>query len=233
VPRLATVDLRGMHVLGTQAVAKHLLTRLEDDGRAWTLHHHLRLDGAWRTGPPGPPGAPGHLIRAWLATDRGQAVGVRVHMLDVAPTAEEHVWVGHLGPDVMAGDFDPVAGAARLRAADRPLVEALLDQRLVSGLGTMWAAELAATIGASPMGSTADLDPELLAAGLTRIQRRMLRAMASPARPQRRQLLVFERTGEGCRTCRTPIRHGRVGRPPEDRPTYWCPRCQPGPGQGS
>ncbi len=228
VPRLATVDLRGVRVLGTEAVAKHLLTRLDEGGRAWTLHHHLRLDGAWRTGSPGPPGAPGHLIRAWLATERGQAVGVRVHMLDLRPTVDERVWIGHLGPDVMAEGFDPLAGAARLRDVDRPLVEALLDQRVVSGLGTMWAAELAATIGAGPTAGTAGLDAELLAAGLTRIRRRMLRALASPARAQRRELLVFERTGQGCRTCRTPIRSGRVGRPPEDRPTYWCPTCQPG-----
>jgi endonuclease-8 len=228
VPQLATVDLRGMRVLGTRAHAKHLLTRLDDDGRAWTLHHHLRLDGAWRTGPPGPPGAPGHLIRAWLATERAQAVGVRVHMLDLRPTADEHVWVGHLGPDVMAEEFDAAAGAAVLRASDRPLVEALLDQRLVSGLGTMWAAELAATIGVHPRATTGGVDPELLAAGLTRIRRRMLRAMTTVAQRQRRELLVFERTGHGCRTCGTPIRYARVGAPPQDRPTYWCPRCQPG-----
>ena len=58
VPRFATVDLRGMQVLGTHVVGKHMLTRLADDRREWTLHHHLRMDGSWRTGPPGSPGRP-------------------------------------------------------------------------------------------------------------------------------------------------------------------------------
>jgi endonuclease-8 len=92
----------------------------------------------------------------------------------------------------------------------------------------MWAAELAATIGVHPMAATGGVDPELLAAGLTRIRRRMLRAMTTVAQRQRRELLVFERTGQGCRTCGTPIRHARVGAAPQDRPTYWCPSCQPG-----
>ncbi len=59
VPRFATVDLRGMQVLGTHVVGKHMLTRLVDDRREWTLHHHLRMDGSWWTGPPGGPGARG------------------------------------------------------------------------------------------------------------------------------------------------------------------------------
>lgn len=45
VPRFATVDLRGMTVLATHVRGKHLLTRLGDDRRALTLHHHLRMDG--------------------------------------------------------------------------------------------------------------------------------------------------------------------------------------------
>ncbi|HEX6887499.1 MAG TPA: DNA-formamidopyrimidine glycosylase family protein [Candidatus Nanopelagicales bacterium] len=226
VPRYATVDLRGMRVLGTCAVGKHLLTRLADDERAWTLHSHLRLDGAWRTGPVGPPGGPAHLIRVWLATAQRQAVGVRVHDVAVAPTTDEHVWIGHLGPDIMADGFDAAGAVARLRVDDRGLVAALLDQRLLCGLGTMWAAELAATIGVDPYQPVAEVEADLLAAGLTRIRRRMLRSLGTPAWQQRRELLVFERTGEGCRTCRTPIRTGRVGEPPTDRPTYWCPACQ-------
>lgn len=225
VPRYATVDLRGMTVLGTHVVGKHLLTRLVDGTRAWTLHHHLRLDGAWRTGPPGAPGAPQHLIRAWLATPAGQAVGVRVHMVEVRPTRDEHAWIGHLGPDVMAADFDVADGATRLARADRPLVEALLDQRLVCGLGTMWASELAAAAGVHPgtRSDRVDLLPDALAA----IRARMLRALATTPAQQRRELAVFDRTGQPCRRCGTRIRAGRVGAAPLDRPTYWCPGCQP------
>ncbi len=225
VPRFATVDLRGMQVLGTQSVGKHLLTRLASDRRALTLHHHLRMDGRWRTGPLGPPGAPGHLIRVWLASADQQAVGVHVHMVEVRPTRDEGQWIGHLGPDVMADGFDVAAGADAWASTDRPLVEALLDQRIVCGLGTMWAAELAWAARVHPRTRTGAV-PDL-AAALAGIRDRMRRAVDVPAGVRRRELQVFERTGRGCPRCGTPIRAGRVGVAPLDRPIYWCPRCQP------
>ncbi|HSO03821.1 MAG TPA: DNA-formamidopyrimidine glycosylase family protein, partial [Candidatus Limnocylindrales bacterium] len=154
VPRFATVDLRGMQVLGTHVIGKHMLTRLVSEQREWTLHHHLRMDGSWRTGPLGAPGAPGHQIRVWLATSSAQAVGVRVHDVEVRRTREETHWVGHLGPDIMGEEFDPESAGQVLAGADRPLVEALLDQRLVSGMGTIWASELASEVGASPRART-------------------------------------------------------------------------------
>jgi endonuclease VIII len=106
VPRFATVDLRGATVLGTAPVGKHLLTRLSREGRALTLHHHLRMDGTWRIGQPGTPRAPAHLIRIWLGTSDTQAVGVHVHMVEVRRTVDEAAWIGHLGPDIMASDLD-------------------------------------------------------------------------------------------------------------------------------
>ena len=226
VPRFATVDLRGMQVLGTHVVGKHMLTRLVDERRAWTLHHHLRMDGSWRTGPPGGPGAPGHQIRVWLSTSSAQAVGVRVHDIEVRQTREEAHWVGHLGPDIMADVFDPDAAAEILIAADRPLVEALLDQRLVCGMGTIWASELASAAGADPWATTSTVGG--LSESLSGIRIRMLRAVDAAPPVTRRELRVFERTGQPCRRCGTPIRSGRVGVAPMARPTYWCPRCQAG-----
>ncbi len=225
VPRFATVDLRGMAVLGTHVVGKHMLTRLAGEQRAWTLHHHLRMDGTWRIGPPGRPGAPGHQIRVWLGTRDAQAVGVRVHMVEVRPTPDEQAWVGHLGPDIMADGFDAHGAAQRLAAADRPFVESLLDQRLVCGMGTIWASELAAAAHAHPHSPTSAVAG--LPEALTTIRARMLRAVAASSGAPRRELRVFERTGRPCRACGTPIRAGRVGTAPMDRPTYWCPACQP------
>ena len=226
VPRFATVDLRGMQLLGTHVVGKHMLTRLADDRREWTLHHHLRMDGSWRTGAPGSPGAPGHQIRVWLATASAQAVGVRVHDVEVRPTREEAHWVGHLGPDIMADGFDPEAAAEILIAADRPLVEALLDQKLVCGMGTIWASELASAAGVDPWAASSTVGG--LSSCLATIRTRMLRSVDAAPPVTRRELRVFERTGQPCRSCGTPIRSGRVGVAPMDRPTYWCPRCQAG-----
>lgn len=226
VPRFATVDLRGMQVLGTGVVGKHMLTRLIDDRHEWTLHHHLLMDGSWRTGLPGPPRAPTHEIRVWLASATAQAVGVRVHMVEVRDTQDEGHWVDRLGPDILGDEFEADMVAARLAAADRPLAEALLDQQLVSGLGTIWAAELASAVGASPYAPTTQVTG--LSAGLAGIRRRMRRSVLTARGTPVREYRVYQRTGRGCRVCGTPIRSGLVGAPPTERRTYWCPSCQPG-----
>ena len=152
-------------------------------------------------------------------------MGVRVHMVEVRNTRDEQLWVAHLGPDILAEEFDVGTAVERLVTADRPLVEALLDQRHVCGLGTIWASELASAAGADPFARTSQVAE--LGAALAAIRRRMHRAVLAPRGSPRDQMRVFERTGRPCGTCGTPIRSGRVGLPPMDRPTYWCPRCQP------
>ncbi len=133
-------------------------------------------------------------------------------MVEIARTADESRWIGHLGPDILSDDFDPA-----MTLPKAPVVEMLLDQRNLCGLGTMWACETAFLAGANPFGPAADLEGPL-----TQIREEML-ASVTGSRPRMR---VFERTGLPCRVCGTPIRTGRVGRPPHDRVTYWCPTCQ-------
>jgi endonuclease VIII len=99
----------------------------------------------------------------------------------------------------------------------RPVVEMLLDQRVVAGLGTMWAAETAFLAGVNPYEAAGDL-----ALALAQVRERMQVSVTG----QRPRMNVFERTGQPCRVCATPIKTGRVGRPPQDRITYWCPVCQ-------
>jgi endonuclease-8 len=212
VPRFATVDLTGQTILGTHPVGKHLLTRTD---AGLTLHSHRRMEGKWVTGPAALRTGPAHQIRVILRTADTAAIGVRLAMVEVARTSEESRWVGHLGPDILGEDFSP----GLLLAADRPLVEMLLDQRVIAGLGTIWAAETAFTLGRSPY---APLEGADTSAALAQTRDRMLASVEGTRPP----MFVFERTGQPCRVCGTPIRSGRVGRAPQDRMTYWCPACQ-------
>jgi endonuclease-8 len=212
VPRFATLDLRGQQVVGTHAVGKHLLTRTD---AGLTIHSHRRMEGRWVTGPADLRAGPRHQIRVELRTADSAAIGLRLAMVEVARTSDEKRWVGHLGPDILAEDFDP----ALPLPTDRPAVEMLLDQRVIAGLGTMWACETAFAARVSPYACAGDL-----AAALARTRQQML-AGVHGARPR---MQVFERTGQPCRVCGTTIREGRVGRPPKDRVTYWCPACQAG-----
>ncbi|MBQ1117787.1 Fpg/Nei family DNA glycosylase [Streptomyces sp. C3-3] len=142
VPRFATADLSGRTVLDVTARGKHLLTRIEG---GLTLHSHLRMDGAWRVYAPDQRwrGGPGHQIRAILANAEHIAVGYRLPVLELLRTSEEDRVVGHLGPDLLGPDWDPGPALDRLRAApERPLGEALLDQRNLAGIGNVYKCEL-------------------------------------------------------------------------------------------
>lgn len=211
VPRYATVSLVGQSITQTVAVGKHLLIRTD---AGLTIHSHRRMEGKWVTGRADLRTGPAHQIRVVLRTAQTAAIGVRLAMVEVARTSQEDRWVGHLGPDILADDFDP---AMPLPA--RPVVAMLLDQRVIAGLGTMWAAETAFAAGVNPYAEAADLQ-----GALAQTRAHML-ASVSGARPR---MQVFERTGLPCRVCGTPIRAGRVGIAPQDRVTYWCPECQPG-----
>lgn len=231
VPRFATVELLGGQVLTTEVVGKHLLTRVMVRERALTLHTHLRMDGRWTIGPAGarPIGGPGHQIRAWLANERAQAVGLRLGVVEVLPTDAEQRAIGHLGPDILGPGFDADRAAARvLGTGDRPLVETLLDQTVLCGMGTIWAAETAFHARASPWTASARVAAIGTALAATRAD--MQRALAARTRLQIPPYQVYGRRGQPCRVCGAGIRTGRVGQEPTDRITYWCPGCQPGAG---
>lgn len=227
VPQHATDDLSGFTVAGTAVVGKHLLTRLEREDERLTLHSHLRMDGRWVTGAAGsrPCAGPAHQVRVWLNGESAQAVGVRLMEVRLVATSAEHTLVGHLGPDILGERWDAEAVAVRVAGEGiRPLVETVLDQTVISGIGTMWAAELAFQARVGPYRPVQDV-PDL-APALERIRQRMRRAVIDDPRASRARLNVFERAGRPCLRCGTSVRSGRVGKPPLDRITYWCPTCQ-------
>jgi endonuclease VIII len=235
VPRLATVDLRGRAVLEAVARGKHLLTRVEG---GLTLHSHLRMDGAWHVYGPGERwrGGPGHQIRAVLATADRTAVGYRLPVLDLLRTAEERRVVGHLGPDLLGPDWDAAEALRRLLADPaRPLGAALLDQRVMAGVGNVYMAELCFLARATPWLPVAELaSPEELIATAKRLLEANRDRLARTTTPTgvRERLHVYGRAGRPCPRCgnavaSTAATHGSPGR---ERPTYWCPGCQRGPG---
>jgi endonuclease-8 len=163
-PRLATRDVSGRTVAGHATHGKHLLTRLGglDDSPPVTLHSHLRMDGSWTTTGPGKrlPARVMADVRLVLALDDGRTThGIKLHDLELVPTADESRLVGHLGPDPLRDDWDADEAVRRLSADPTlPLVSALLDQRLVAGLGNLWANELAFLTGVSPWTPVGDVD---------------------------------------------------------------------------
>jgi endonuclease-8 len=229
VPRYATVDLRGQSVIESVARGKHLLIRTD---RGLTVHTHLKMDGSWRVFPAGKRLTESYKIRLVLGNAQWQAAGYLLGITEVLPTANEDQVVGHLGPDLLGPDWDAAQAVDRLsRDADKPIGEALLDQRNLAGIGTYFAAEMLFLRGLNPwrpVGSVGDLP------ALAELGRRLLDA--NKARPGHvttgddrpgRDSWVYGRAGRPCRRCGTPIRRGEQGPPGQERLRFWCPNCQP------
>ncbi|MEJ5945113.1 DNA-formamidopyrimidine glycosylase family protein [Pseudokineococcus basanitobsidens] len=237
-PSLATVDLAGQRVLEVAARGKHVLLRTD---AGLTVHSHLRMDGSWlvhRTGQPWRVRSP-EGVRAVLVAPGWTAVGHRLGMLDLVATADEAGVVGHLGPDVLADGWD-AGGAQRALAAlhehpDREVGDALLDQRLLAGVGTFWMSELLFLRGTSPWTRVDDV-PDL--AGALALVRRMMRVSVEARDPVQtttgdtragRNRYVHARSGLPCLRCGTPVRVAPIGTGPQARSAFSCPSCQPGP----
>ena len=232
-PALATVALAGREVLDVVARGKHLLIRLAGgDGPPLTLHSHLRMDGAWRVRPAGVlVGSARDDVRVVLATESATAIGYRVHDVALVPTAAEDTLVGHLGPDLLGPDWDAATAARNLaRERERPIAEAVLDQRNLAGVGNVYKCESCFLAGISPWTPVKDVDLDKLVDLLRRLlvanKERYSHLTTGDDRPGRRTW-VYDRAGRPCLRCGTPISRW-VGEGTADRMTYWCPRCQPG-----
>ncbi|WP_406194554.1 DNA glycosylase [Kitasatospora sp. NBC_01560] len=233
VPAHATAALAGRHVLEVAPRGKHLLTRL--DG-GLTLHTHLRMDGRWEVYRPGErwTGGPAHQIRAVLGTDGATAVGYRLPVVELLRTADEERAVGHLGPDLLGPGWDAAEAVRRLLAhPERPVAEALLDQRNLAGIGNVYANELCFLAGVTPWTPIGDLPrPDRLVERARQLldanRLRPGHITTGDTRPGRRHW-VYGRAGRPCPRCGTQVLTATRGTPPQDRVAFWCPYCQRGP----
>ncbi|HET7661670.1 MAG TPA: DNA-formamidopyrimidine glycosylase family protein [Oryzihumus sp.] len=234
-PSLATTDLRGATTLEVVSRGKHILQRL-DTGR--TLHSHLRMEGQWRieaTPQVTPRQLAGDRVRAVLGTADWTALGLRLGMLDLVPTADEHTLVGHLGPDLLGADWDPSRALANLRREPgRALGAALLDQRNLAGIGTLWAAESLFLEGLHPWTPVGEVADDALAGVVERAHRllgasRHQAVQTSTGSTRRGETsYAHARSGRPCRRCGGSIRVAMIGDPPQERTMFYCPGCQGG-----
>ena len=230
VPQLATVSLVGETVLEVVPRGKHLLTRLSS-GR--TLHTHFKMEGSWHLYSPGArwTGGPDHQVRVVLAVHDRVAVGYRLPVVELLPTSSESDVVGHLGPDVLAEDFDLDEAVRRLGAdPDREIGLALLDQRNLAGIGNVYRCEALFLRGVNPWARAGDVDLRALVKVAVRLMRANLQHVQQSTTGSLRrgeQHWVYERARQPCRRCGTLVERAEQGDPTYQRISYWCPRCQP------
>jgi endonuclease-8 len=198
-----------------EAVGKHLLLRFEG---GIVLRNHLRMNGRWRIDRRGSErrGLPWLVLRGreWEATQRNGPV----------LTLEKRA-VGRLGPDLLADSTEVAAVVARLRRADQSLLvgEALVDQRLVAGIGNAWLVEALWQARVSPWRPLGCVSDDELTTALSWARKHM-RASVRGTRSARS---IYRHAGRPCPRCGTLLSSRGLGE--MNRTAYWCAACQPSP----
>jgi len=248
-PGLSTSGLVGQTVTEVVPRGKHILLRLDS---GWTLHSHLKMEGQWRISRtaenPGALAARGRSdprrrerldrggrgsddVRALLVTPEWTATGLRLGNLDLVRTVDEATLVGHLGPDILSPDFDEQLAVANLTG---PIGAALLDQRNLAGIGTMWASEALFLRRVFPWADAAELGVGTLTGVVERARRLMTANLpyavqtSTGTRRDGENTYVHGRSGRPCRRCGTTIRVAPIGPPTRERAMFYCPTCQGG-----
>ena len=206
-------QLDGKELLAVEAVGKNLLLRFEGDV---VLRSHLRMNGRWRLDPRGTQRAG----KPWLVLrgERHEGVLWNGPVLELVARRRRPL---RLGPDILdlPAAFDAMVANLRTQPA-REIGDALLDQRLVAGIGNMWKAEALWAARVSPWARVAELTDDELRSTLEHAAR-LMHARLDGAPPRH---AVYRR-----RVC--PNCGGRVatrGQGDDNRTTYWCPACQGG-----
>jgi endonuclease-8 len=239
----------GRTIESVSAHGKHLLIAFSDD---LTLRTHMRMNGSWHIYPAGARWQrPAREMRVLVGTHDAVAVAFNVPVAELltARALARHRQLRALGPDLLSDaggaraprleTFDRREAIRRLRTRGRDAIgDALLNQRVVAGIGNVFKSEILFLAGLDPFTPVSSLS-EAEIDGVIDIAREQLAANVmsasqtlSPAVGRRttrsldpsEKLWVYGRGGRRCRRCGATIRSKKTGL--DARLTYWCPVCQ-------
>ena len=226
--------LAGKRVRDVRRRAKYLLIEL-DGG---TLILHLGMSGSLRVLEPSSALKPHDHYD--IVLDSGRCLRFNdprrfgsLHW--VTGDASQHPLLAGLGPEPLENGFDADYLLARARRRKIAIKQFLMDQKVVVGVGNIYASEALFRAGINPRraaGRVSQLRFERLVEAVRDVLGDAIRQGGTTLRDYvaadgtpgyfRQKLYVYERTGKACRRCRTPIRQIVQGQ----RSTYYCPRCQ-------
>jgi endonuclease-8 len=225
---ISQVEARGKNLLITLAAPEG------SDAPAMVLYTHLRMTGSWHIYRPGERWRkPADYAKVVVRTENWVAPCFSAPTVELLTQrqADRHPALVGLGPDAITVGFDPEEAVRRMRA--RPELElgvALLNQRLMAGVGNVYKSEVMFLNRVSPFLKIGDLPEEKIRA-MVDDSHRLLRLNRDEG--QRRtmfglregdRLWVYGRSGEPCRICGHTVRMRRQGL--DARSTYYCPNCQ-------
>ncbi|APT92991.1 endonuclease [Corynebacterium phocae] len=243
VPRYALASFDGMTCQRIWPYGKHLLMRFDE----LILHTHLKMEGQWAMHYAGDRWRkPGHTARVVLQlahTPRDiEVVGHSLGFVEVYPVENYEARIAHLGPDMLNpewesnGDREEVIRRMLARPT-RAVGAALLDQKVVAGIGNEYRAEACFIAGVHPATPVAEVDVEKI----IDISRKIMWAnrnepvrVTTGVKRGGETAYVFGRNRKRCRRCGELIKKDLLGGPDAggdegelERVIWWCPSCQP------
>lgn len=235
--------LRGRTLLTVTRRAKRIVLTLDDGAR---LHIHLGMTGVLTYAPADTPPNPAKHTHLLLTLSPPTPPSLRIsdiahltfqdprrfgRVIYLSPTCPDD---DDLGPEPLT--LTPDAFHARLTRTKRPLKSALLDQRLIAGLGNIYVDESLHRARLHPLTPPPSLTEGQTKTLLESIQHTLTQAIAhrgSTLRDYRtpdgdeggyqQHHHVYARDGRPCRSCDKPIERITLG----GRSTHFCPKCQP------
>ncbi len=237
--------LAGQTVESVEARGKWLLISFSGGS---ILASHLLMSGRWHIYRHGDLWQLARIhMRIVIENGEYEAVGFRVPVAEMhtARSLARSAKIPRAENDALSAGFDAGAALERLlNCLDEALADALLDQRVLAGVGNVFKSEICFVNGLNPFRKVETLTREEAAAAIASAQRLLKANVLEDSgdtivtfRGQQRRtthasdpgasLWVYGRNGEPCRRCGELIRMRIQGE--DARVTFWCPRCQPMP----
>ncbi|GAA0956521.1 Fpg/Nei family DNA glycosylase [Actinocorallia libanotica] len=231
--------LHGRPLLAAEAHGKHLFAGFP----AGWLHVHLGLYGKFAWGEPPAP-APVGQIRLRLVGEKAYCDLRGPTVCELLTPGEKDALHARLGPDPLRPDADPDRAWATVSRSRQPISALLMDQKVVSGVGNIYRAEVLFRHRIDPRKAGKDLTPRewkaiwadlvsLMADGVeagridTVRPEHMPEAMGRPPRVDAHggEVYVYRRAGLPCLVCGLAVRTESL----QARNLFWCPGCQNSP----
>jgi formamidopyrimidine-DNA glycosylase len=238
IPPEIVDDLPGQRIAAVRRRAKYLLL----DTAAGSALLHLGMSGSLRVLPATTPAGPHDHVDVALSAHRGEPKRVlrfndprRFGCLLWQPAGTTHPLLRGLGPEPLSAAFDGDALYRQSRGRRAPVKAFLMDQRVVVGVGNIYAAEALFAAGVSPLRAAGRVSLERYRALAGEIRRILQHAIARGGTTLRdflapdgapgyfeQELSAYGRGGLPCRRCGRPLKQAWLAQ----RATVWCGHCQ-------
>lgn len=244
IPKNIKNQTTGLTIHSLERRGKYILLNMGDTHQTLTMILHLGMSGSIRLYPRGSNAEPKKHDHLTIRTESAES-GVTLVLNDprrfggvqliATEAAQTHPLLNKLGVEPLGADLNPEMLARAFKNKSTTIKTALLDQRIIAGIGNIYASEALFRAGVSPKRLAKNLAKAKLPLLTKAIKSVLEEAIAQGGTSLKdhiqpggeigyfaQSLDVYGRTGEPCRQCSGSIKEIRQA----GRASFYCPKCQ-------